>query len=1305
MQLSRMVLCWAGFSSPTYTPSPLKKIRMIGKIINKRYAVIETIGQGAMGIVYRGQDQLLDRQVAIKILHQSKLEEKDRLRLLREAKTIAQLNHPNIVTIFDAGEVDGSPYIVEELLDGKPLSDVHLESLGDILDISCQLCDALYHAHQHGFIHRDLKPENIMVGPQGDAKLMDFSLVYSKTFRHSTEDGIFGSLFYIPPEQILEQEVDPRADLYSLGAVLYELVTKQVPFIGENTVEVLLKHLYDPVIPPQELNPSTPSQLNNLILQLLSKESKDRPGSALEVREILADLRAQRDTLPGFKAEGLILKTDVDLPVFLNESKDKTFDGELCLGREPEIARLENALHHAIAGEGQVMFVSGEAGSGKSTLTRAFTQRAQMDQAELLVTWGNCNAYSGIGHPYLPFQDVFGMLVGDVEGKWTAGAISGDQARRLWHFSIVALETMVKLGPDLIGSIAMETSLGKKAKTLKTIRGDWSEKLFTMLEVRTTPRQDLQQSHLFEQCVNVLQELSTQQPIIIVLDDLQWADTASISLLFHLGRRITASRLLIIGIYRPDELLLDRDGDRHPLVTVLNEFQRTFGDINIDLDSVSSSERRKFVNACLDQKPNSFGDDFRQTLFEHTGGHALFVIELIRGMQERADLVRNDQGVWEVGPDLNWQQLPAKLEGVIAERIGRLRKPLRDLLYVASVEGEQFTTEVIAAIQGIDRRELLHKLSQELGLRHRLVRECGEQKVGNRTISRFEFVHLIYQRYVYNQLGNAERLLLHQQVTEKLEQIFQGNLEKIAVTLLQHYTKLGDREKTLKYLVLAGKQALRQFAYQEAIDHLSKATTTIPITDDEVSRFTVEGESADYLRLNIYGSLGLAYIGMGDLFQGRKHLSTAIAVFDKPLPETKRGLYFALVIELVTQILHSIRPSLFVRQFDENYRKAILEIVHLYAQLTTIFYLSLERALGIYTAICHLNLAEKAGPSPELAEAYARMSVAAGLIPIHFLAEIYARRAMATAQAVGQASAMATTGMITSVYRGGIGQWSTIQPVLLEALSTFDRLGDFQQWSECMSILAVNALLEGKYIEAEIFYRQLIQSAKARSNALQQGWGLYWDAIISFRRGNTSRAIETSLKAQDIIKHETDLSMGFDFCGILALSYTRDGDLDAAQKSADGALAIAEQSSPNLYSMFIGYSGIAEVYVKLSEGVSHTQPGESSACPMATLLHVCQQLRSFMRIFPIWEPATHLYWGYYYWLKGKRNKALRLWRRSLRKAKEFNMPYETGSAHLVLGRHLPDGHPKGEIHLQNAREIFSGIGAEYDLSLAQEVPS
>jgi tetratricopeptide (TPR) repeat protein len=376
---------------------------------------------------------------------------------------------------------------------------------------------------------------------------------------------------------------------------------------------------------------------------------------------------------------------------------------------------------------------------------------------------------------------------------------------------------------------------------------------------------NLQQSALFEQYTQVLRALASQRPLLLALDDLQWADGGSVNLLFHLGRCIAGSRILIVGAYRPGEVALGRpaaaqlattDGERerHPLEPVVNEFKRYFGDIEVDLQQ---AEGRQFVDAFLDSEPNRLGDSFRQSVYQQTSGHPLFTVELLWGMQERGELAQDAEGRWVEGSALGWETLPARVEAVVAERIGRLPDRLRDLLTAASIEGETFTAEVLAQVAAAGERETVRSLSETLDRRHRLVSARGVQRIGRRHLSRYRFRHILYQRYLYSSLDPVERVHLHQAVGLALETLYGEGAEEVsaiepgAVQLARHFEEAGITEKAVDYLGQAAERAQRLYANEEAIEYYERALTLLEDAPPDACPANWRRETAAQLRENL----------------------------------------------------------------------------------------------------------------------------------------------------------------------------------------------------------------------------------------------------------------------------------------------------------------------------------------------------------------------------------------------------------------------------------------------------------------------
>jgi len=553
------------------------------------------------------------------------------------------------------------------------------------------------------------------------------------------------------------------------------------------------------------------------------------------------------------------------LPAFLLDAKARDVEQPVFVARDKELGQLQNYLNQALDGHGRVAFITGEAGSGKTTLLQEFTQRAQTAHPDLVVASGTCSSHTGIGDPYLPFREILELLTGDVEARWAAGAISRDHAIRLWNNLPIVAEALVEDGSDLIDTFVPVHGLIERCNACISNQTNWLTRL-DELNNRRLPgvRPPIPgQIDIFEQHTRVFQNISHHVPLVFVIDDLQWADLGSISLLFHLSRDLSGSRILILGAYRPEEVALGRAGERHPLESVTNEIQRLFGDITVNIDQI---EGRAFVNALLDAEPNQLGPSFREMLFRQTRGHPLFTIELLRGMQDRGDLIQDQKGQWNEGLSLDWETLPARIEAVVAERINRLDSSLQAVLRVASVEGETFTIEVVEQVLAKKDQDLLNLLNVELDRKHRLISAQSIQRIDGQLISNYHFRHILTQRYLYSRLNEVERVHLHEQIGVNLEILYNAHedasgeqIKTIAPQLARHFQEARIVSKAINYLRQAGERAAYLSAYQESITLLENCLAMLDDLPDNSKK--------DQVEFDLQLALGLAWQG----FVGAQH--------------------------------------------------------------------------------------------------------------------------------------------------------------------------------------------------------------------------------------------------------------------------------------------------------------------------------------------------------------------------------------------------------------------------------------------------
>lgn len=268
---------------------------MLGKILGGRYELLEKIGGGGMAVVYKAKCHLLKRYVAVKVLRPELVENEEFVaRFKRESQSVASLSHQNIVNIYDVGQEDDIHYIVMEYIDGKTLKEyIHDKGRLDneeAVRICIQICAALNHAHKNNIVHRDIKPQNILINQEGLVKVADFGIARAITSATVTMAGanVIGSVHYFSPEQARGGIVDKKSDIYSLGIVLYEMVTGVVPFEGDSAISVALKHIQEKVTPPGEINPDIPQSIQNIIEKAIEKDLDNRYHDAAEM---MADLK------------------------------------------------------------------------------------------------------------------------------------------------------------------------------------------------------------------------------------------------------------------------------------------------------------------------------------------------------------------------------------------------------------------------------------------------------------------------------------------------------------------------------------------------------------------------------------------------------------------------------------------------------------------------------------------------------------------------------------------------------------------------------------------------------------------------------------------------------------------------------------------------------------------------------------------------------------------------------------------------------------------------------------------------------
>jgi hypothetical protein len=347
---------------------------------NGRYEVKSLLGEGGKKKVYLAHDTTLDRDVAFGLIKAEGLDLEGRQRINREAQAMARLgDHHNLMPIFDLGEESGRPYMVQPLMVGGDVEALIADaedgrpSLEDALRISSEICSGLEFAHSKGIIHRDLKPGNVWLTDDGTIRIGDFGLALSiDRSRLTQEKMMVGTVSYMPPEQATGGEVTVQADLYSLGAMLYEMVTGRPPFLGDDDIAIIGQHVNTPPVAPSWHNQSLPQTLDSLIMRLLAKDPAERPSSAADVLQALEAIDLSDAAVAHEEGQGSL----------------DSMSGGVFVGRPREMDTLKATFEETLGGHGKMVALVGEPGIGKTRIAQELATYASMRGGQVL--WGRC---------------------------------------------------------------------------------------------------------------------------------------------------------------------------------------------------------------------------------------------------------------------------------------------------------------------------------------------------------------------------------------------------------------------------------------------------------------------------------------------------------------------------------------------------------------------------------------------------------------------------------------------------------------------------------------------------------------------------------------------------------------------------------------------------------------------------------------------------------------------------------------------------------------------------------------------------
>ena len=744
--------------------------------LNGRYVVKRFLGEGGKKKVYLCDDTVLDRDVAFATIKTAGLDEVGRQRIRREAQAMGRLGtHRHIVTVFELGELeDGQPYMVTELMEGGDVEAL-IEKAADrklalerAIEIAVHVCRGLEFAHSKRLIHRDLKPGNVWLTIDGVSKIGDFGLVVAMDRSRITQAGMMvGTVSYMPPEQAMGGEPVFPSDLYSLGAMLYEMVTGRPPFVGDDNIGIISQHINTPPISPSWHRPDLPPALEGLILRLLEKDSGRRPATANEVLRALESInltvRGELVEPPSADPSTGSGRTDVmtDSPIYR-----RSF-----VGRDAELKGLHTAFDNAMSGNGSLAMVVGEPGIGKTAVCEQLAAYVAIRGGRTLV--GHCYEEGSLSLPYLAFVE--------------------------------AMRTYVLARPPE----ALKEELGSGATEVARIVSEVRDRV--QIEPRPSGDPEDDRWRLLQAVTSFLRNAATTQPILLILEDLHWADRGTLDLLVHLARNMLGARLLVIGTYRDVEV--DR---AHPLSATLAELRRVGELHRVLLRGLTVDEVHRMIKIIGGQE---ISWAFAEAIHRQTEGNPLFIQEVLRYVVEEG-MVTRQGGRWQQTGDTPLEMsIPEGLRDVIGRRLSRLGPEANRLLSIAAVIGRDFGLDTLRRISGLEEEPLMQALEEAL--------KVGVLEEQSRPgVIRYRFAHAFFRQTLYEEMIAPRRLRLHQEVARALETQYAGRLEEHAAELAEHFsqsTDPNDLVRAVEYGELAARRAAAVYAYPEAARLLESA--------------------------------------------------------------------------------------------------------------------------------------------------------------------------------------------------------------------------------------------------------------------------------------------------------------------------------------------------------------------------------------------------------------------------------------------------------------------------------------------------
>jgi tetratricopeptide (TPR) repeat protein len=1208
------------------------------------YHIVDVLGHGGMGVVYRAT-HASGADLAVKTVRIAT--ESTLASIRREIQTLRELRHPGVVAIRDHGIADGIPWYAMDLLHGRTLRDdlrswfpdaaasetltvdmlpvshsalgrhmlagvaghrAPTYSVGYVATLFRKICVPLAYVHGRGVIHRDLSPGNIfLVGPVGEDQPVLFDFGLAAQFRvDSARDmlevsGVLrGTAHYMAPEQARGEIVDARADIYALGCMLYEALAGRPPFIGESPAAVVMQHLEIEPEPPSVHAPGLPQGFDELVLRMLAKPPRDRIGYADDVATALERLGA-----PPRQAFDVALAP-----------RAYTYRPGLA-GRSELITHHDDILRRLADGIGGCGALLGESGVGKTRLASEIATRALA--TGLRVITGECEPISTApddrrGAPLHPLRPLLRLIADRCrdEGPEAAARLLGRSGGYLAAYE----PQLAELAPPLTDHVKPDAA---RFLVLAALR-------------------------------DLLAEHARTGPVLVVLDDLQWADELTVAFLRSVGHGFLESA----GVYVLVTIRAEEATDE------LDAMLEAIGASRFDvprLDQAAVGAMVRDMLALEDDAPA-----LTAVVAARSEGNPLFAAEYVRTAVDEGVLHRDTGGRWRLvlresgRVDLS---TPGSVHELVHHRLRSLSGAAREVTLAAAVLGRSFRADVLAAVSRVSD-EVARTAIAEAIQRHVL----EDQIDGG-----LRFVHDKLREQAWAELTETARRDLHRRAAEVIEHHFGGDLTLWFPQLAHHWEIAGELPRAGDYLERAAKHALGSAAYGEA-HALLRRLIAFPIAVPSARRAGWEHW------------LGSVCLALGDIEGGAAHLERSLDRIGHSLPSSRPGWAVAVAAGVAHQLWsHARMPR--PRTADPQ----VIEAALAQARMTWCHFFGGDVLAITGTALSAARLAETTGGIAPLAEIYGQIGYAAGLAHLGRVAGAYFARARAAGQSARDSIGLLRALQCEIGFHVCVGAWQAARTVAAEAMALAQQPHNPHEVEHVLAMLGSVELALGDYAASARLADSLYESARVRGNALHETWGLYGRGRAALYLGDLDAAIRDFERAiVRLAGYPTSVSHVM--CnGMLASALARAGQPARSRLAADQAIRLIRSTRPTVFSVPEGVISAADAYLELA------RRGDRFALHRARI--ALDKLAPMARMFPTAAPAASTLTGLYLLQQRKPRRAARALRRALALATDLAMPYEQAVAHRGLAAAV------GGDHERDANRLFGRLGCRWHIAHLQ----